>query len=695
MLYLTFNSKKFYSIKRQLLLGGNVRNSLKLKIGILISLVFFSNFHLVINNNPPRIETTNRNEDYLHEPNSDVSKWLLMVYLDGDNEFELSAVDALNEFESGYSQTSKVDVIIMIDRIPDYDRSAGDWTNARYYHLLPDNDPMTIGSKLLMELGEVNMGDGSTLRQFVHWTQGRFSAERQALIIFNHGKGLSGISWDYSSNRDYITPNELQNAMNGLHVDLVVAEACSMGFLEIAYEWRSFTDYFASSQNQMLIESLNYQAVIEELIANPSMQPWELGEVFGRTYMEVYTYCTFQTFSVINCTSLPTLVDSLTNLSVELSNLLPSESKNISNIRQSIEGLSNSVVDLGTMINTMKTEFYENQKILSILNELDAEYSNSVLHNFNSRSSREKTGLEIFFPIDNQSLSYWEQYVNDSLIGDLNDLDFLNDTQWDDFLTNYLQSAPIIPSEIHDIYFLRMNRKYNLGLNGKQRSVFVFQADMKGIYNFTIEVTSGDIGFYLENGFSSETFETDFMYSNVVNPEQGNIEQIIHWFNPGICYIFISSLGNATGILEISLSRTKTIEVNQEITGEFPPAVGLIPPKTVHNYYSIFLEPGNYTLMINSSWPVGLEVSVINQQNRLIVDFLYGIPGENYTYQINLVEDHLYVFGFGSYTGTGSFSFIILMDTPTDRISFYMVILPITLCIITTIFLLSKKKSKE
>ena len=137
----------------------------------------------------------------------------------------------------------------------------------------------------------------------------------------------------------------------------------------------------------------------------------------------------------------------------------------------------------------------------------------------NELLKKEKTGLEIYFPIDNQSLSNWEQYVNDSITGDLDNLDFLNDTLCDDFLSSYLQKAPLIPKDHFDVYFLRMNRKFNLELNGKYVRAFVFQVDMKGIYNFTIEVTSGDISFYLESGFMSDTFETDFMYSNNVNPE--------------------------------------------------------------------------------------------------------------------------------------------------------------------------------
>ena len=158
-------------------------------------------------------------------PNNGLVNWLLMFYLDGDHQYELAIIDALNELEAGFSITGEVEVIIMIDRHDEYDRSTGNWTGARYYRLQPNSDPMIIGSEMLLDLGEVNMGDGTTLRDFVMWSQGLFLAEKQALIILDHGEGLTGISWDFTSDHDYITLDELQEAMSGLHVDLLVTEA--------------------------------------------------------------------------------------------------------------------------------------------------------------------------------------------------------------------------------------------------------------------------------------------------------------------------------------------------------------------------------------------------------------------------------------------------------------------------------------
>jgi hypothetical protein len=655
-----------------------------LKFSILMLFILLSNLQLVSKNETKSNTIINSSSVAQVSPNNGSPNWLLMFYLDGDHQYELAIIDALNELEAGYIITGEVEVLIMVDRHDEYDKSAGNWTTARYYRLQPDSDPMSIGSDMLVDLGEVNMGDGVTLRNFVQWAQGLSTAEKQALIILDHGEGLTGISWDFTSNRDYITQDELQEAMDGLHVDLFVTEACGMGYVEVAYEWRTFTDYITFSQSSMLIESFDYEAVISELCSDPSIQPWELGEIFGRTYLELYAYCTFQTISVINCSLLETLVETLSNLSLELIDLLPEEIENLSAIRYKADEYSLRSVDIGTMIEVFRIELLDNLPVMNILDEFETIYEKTIMYNLNSKYSRNKTGMSLFFPIDNRSISPWEQYINYTQPGDLTNLDFLNDTNWDEFLIKYESRAPFIPLESQPTQFLSFNKNYQLELSGKAVKIFVLTVEMPAIYNFTLSITSGDMGFSLKNYFGDSVFKTDYMYADLVNPEQGNTEQIIHFLKPGISFISINSLGNASGIFHATFARTTEISLGQEVTGEFLPADGMNPPNAVANYYSLYLDPGNYDIIINTSWPVGLEVEIINHRNYYVVNDLYGVPGDNFSYQHEMWEKRFLVIGIGSYTGSGSFRLIIIGQI-VNKPELTIIVIPIILIVLALI----------
>ena len=313
-------------------------------------------------NNSIDSSTSNLTPDF--QPTAELS-WLVMIYLDGDIDYEWGPMDSIHELESGFIENSNVEVVFLMDRIAGADHSCGDWTGTRLYRLRHDEDPHSIGSELIADMGERNMGDNATLREFVTWAQETYPADKSALVLFNHGGALSGICWDWSSYHDHLTLDEVQQGMSGLHIDLVVAEACSMSYLEVAYEWRTFADYFAASELGVVIEAYDYENVLTELCATPSMEPWTLGELFGEKYVEGIPNSVLRTFSVINCSSLEAVKNEIDNLGTKLLNVLPSNITLISNLRREMTSLSmERDVDTGEMIEILKNGFSFNASIL-------------------------------------------------------------------------------------------------------------------------------------------------------------------------------------------------------------------------------------------------------------------------------------------------------------------------------------------
>ena len=102
------------------------------------------------------------------EPNDILYDWLIMIYLDGDNNLEDVAIDDFNELEEGFDPAQDIKILVLLDRTPGYDTSNGDWTGTRLYQITSD-DTSTITSTLIEDKGVLNMGSGTVLEDFVEY----------------------------------------------------------------------------------------------------------------------------------------------------------------------------------------------------------------------------------------------------------------------------------------------------------------------------------------------------------------------------------------------------------------------------------------------------------------------------------------------------------------------------------------------
>ena len=115
--------------------------------------------------------------------------WNFLVYLAADNNLESYAIADLNEMEE-IGSTDQVNVLVLIDRHPEYDTSNGNWTGTRLYYVTKDSNTSIIKSTLLAELGERDMSDPTTLRDFIIYCQTNFPADKTCLTLWNHGGGV-------------------------------------------------------------------------------------------------------------------------------------------------------------------------------------------------------------------------------------------------------------------------------------------------------------------------------------------------------------------------------------------------------------------------------------------------------------------------------------------------------------------------
>lgn len=131
------------------------------------------------------------------------------------------------------------------------------------------------GSAVILEnLGEVNMGDASTLQDFLEYGKTNYPAERYMLFAIDHGGGFYGACIDVTSGNDLLYMDEFQSAIEGAGgIDLMgFPGCCTMGAIDLT-EIGSLVDSYDELCTFMLDNIDELGAVIEQTRVNA----WYMG----------------------------------------------------------------------------------------------------------------------------------------------------------------------------------------------------------------------------------------------------------------------------------------------------------------------------------------------------------------------------------------------------------------------------------
>lgn len=225
-------------------------------------------------------------------------EWVFAVYLDGDNNLEEAAIDDFLEMSS-VGSTSSVAIVVLFDRCEKWNSSEGyssdygNWTDARIFKIDVGETPNDTNADEVW--GEVNMGDPSTLSRFIRYVVENYSAERYALIIWDHGGGYYGACWDEDNGYDSLSIAEIRQALanaynqTGRRIDILGFDACLMGDIEVAYALRDYVDIVVFSQEYEPGDGWPYDDILESLTANPTMSPISLASTIVDKYVQFYS----------------------------------------------------------------------------------------------------------------------------------------------------------------------------------------------------------------------------------------------------------------------------------------------------------------------------------------------------------------------------------------------------------------------
>lgn len=261
--------------------------------------------------------------------------WTIMVYLASDNDLEEFGLGDINELENVPAlENSGVNVVVLVDRVSDYDYSEGNWTGSRLYQIQPDNNINSVRSPRLSsdELGisrtgdgtELDMSDPETLEKFVDFCLSEFPASNTMLILWDHGGGWRNtrdVCVDETTSDSAIMLNyEAASAVAGKGIDIIGFDACLMGMAEVAYEFAPHCDIMVASPETIPGYGWNYDEWLSSFLSG-AKTPQRLYTTLIDSYASEYSSYSDATLAAYDLSEVDALVDELSTAGLELCSL--------------------------------------------------------------------------------------------------------------------------------------------------------------------------------------------------------------------------------------------------------------------------------------------------------------------------------------------------------------------------------------
>ena len=261
------------------------------------------------------------------------AKWLVMVYSAADTgtgptrRGDLQASMMINVQEmatvSGLHNNPAVGML---------DLFAMGW-DASFTHTAPgttkqDGDTIRlyqVSNGTIRQVGgtwpETAMNDPNTLIKFINNATTLVPADRNQLIISDHGAGIQGVAPDFHNGHTSMSIPQLATALDGVSpkLDVLSFDACLMAQIDVLYQLRNYASYFTASELTVPGGGYNYIGFLGSLLTNPDQSTVNYVKGLVSTYNAKYSAPPPNeenaTLAAINASSLGGVVSALNTLS--------------------------------------------------------------------------------------------------------------------------------------------------------------------------------------------------------------------------------------------------------------------------------------------------------------------------------------------------------------------------------------------
>ena len=246
------------------------------------------------------------------------------------------------------------------------------------------------------------MTDPATLSSFIQYCSKNYPADRNILILWDHGGGsLSGYGYDeLAANNDTMTLDEIGRALKdgGCRFDVVGFDACLMATLETALVLEPYADYMIASEATEPGTGWYYTNWVTALSADTSMPTVDLAKNIIDDFVKVSQQASSSssaTLSVIDLAELRgTVPASFTNFSDATSQLIAADGyQQVSDARSGAKDFS-----VSSRINQIDLINFADNLNTKESNALAAALRSCVKYNRISSNIANAYGVSIYFP---------------------------------------------------------------------------------------------------------------------------------------------------------------------------------------------------------------------------------------------------------------------------------------------------------
>ncbi|MBR6444234.1 MAG: peptidase C11 [Firmicutes bacterium] len=358
----------------------------------------------ITNANTGQLNTRVANEartKYTNIKGSGQDKVTIMVYMCGtDLESQAGmATSDLNEMLSA-DMSNNVNLVV-------YTGGCKRWRNNQVSSSHNQIWQIKNGKFICLEknVGSSAMTDPTTLASFIKWAHKEFPANRNELILWDHGGGsLSGFGYDeksWRSNSMDLAGIDKALTNGGVKFDFVGFDACLMATTETALMLDKHADYLIGSEEAEPGIGWYYTNWLTKLSANTSMETIQIGKIIADDFTErCAAQCPGQqtTLSVVDISELSqTLPDELKDFSAKASDMIEEgDYSSIANARSSSKEFARS-----TRIDQIDTVHFAKLTNMSEGSEMADAILEAVKYNRTSSNVTNAYGLSIYFPYKN------------------------------------------------------------------------------------------------------------------------------------------------------------------------------------------------------------------------------------------------------------------------------------------------------
>ena len=268
-------------------------------------------------------------------------------------------------------------------------------------------------NRLESNLGKKAMTKASTLSEFIRYCADRFPADRNILILWDHGGGsISGYGYDELFPNGTMPLDQLSVALRdgGVQFDIIGFDACLMATLENALVCEPYADYLLASEATEPGTGWYYTNFLTKLSADTAMSSVDLGKQICNDFVKAsqqQSPSSPATLSLIDLAELAaTVPQSFATFASATGELVTGDDFNrVSDARAGAKDFSSS-----SKINQIDLIDFADKLDTAESNAFAGALRNCVKYNRTGKSVGHAYGVSIYFPY--QSLSKVSSAIN-------------------------------------------------------------------------------------------------------------------------------------------------------------------------------------------------------------------------------------------------------------------------------------------